>query len=891
MDARIATVEALLHGSSVFLIPHFQRDYSWREKQWARLWSDALGIAADPTSRKHFIGPLVCAATTPVPGDNITRFQVIDGQQRLTTLSILFGAMRDVAAELGDKDLAAQLGEDFLLHHRRKDAMRYKLVPRTGDRAVWQNLVERDPNAKSDVSGIDDAWLWFRDQVRAITTSDGVAAIQRLRYAVGQRLAFVSITIADENPYRVFESLNTTGLALTEFDLVRNHLFMKVPIDAQEHYDAMVWRPFEQLWKGACENPESVGKHATAFLRQFLMRKVGRFNKGDTFQQFKTWCDGLRDTPEQVVAILSTQARHAIDMLRAEQLRDRRQSGGDKADWPEDVLHQRLLQLAYCDAGTTMPLLLELFDRSACKDPRDDDELMGCLQDLVSFLVRRSIAGEKTKQYDKKFVEVTRGLGTPVRKSLQDALHRMGWPSDNVVLAALRTFPLYHSERSKARLMLEEIERKQQNKEQVVLAPLQIEHVLPQTLSGADGKEWKEMLGPKWREDHGRVVHTLGNLTLTGFNQKLSNKSFTTKRTTLKTSKVTLNDAFHGLQRWNAERIETRGEKLGRVFLELFPVTGEPPPISDAEIQEKSKRADRNREFWQDVCEMIAAQDGALMAGNPAGRAYLDLPTNYHCLKIVPYFNRKDRVIGVSASFVGKEGDLRFATVRTERAAIEQRLGAPLVERERRSGRAASFQHERVAQDVDTPGGEQAAAAWLAEHAMRLRSAMTPAMHAAGAKPAKLRNTEKHLLRKRWFQKLLERARLSTSLHAHRTAGVESWVNASSGVRGLEYVYSVSKDSSRVELYLLHDRKDPERPKRRYAWFEQHRKQIAASLPDLVWERLDEKEACRLSIPIAGGIDSPENTWPKIHDQLVDAMIRLHAALQPLIDSGEVARA
>jgi hypothetical protein len=104
-------------------------------------------------------------------------------------------------------------------------------------------------------------------------------------------------------------------------------------------------------------------------------------------------------------------------------------------------------------------------------------------------------------------------------------------------------------------------------------------------------------------------------------------------------------------------------------------------------------------------------------------------------------------------------------------------------------------------------------------------------------------------------------------------------------------VYSVSKDSSRVELYLLHDRKDPERPKRRYAWFEQHRKQIAASLPDLVWERLDEKEACRLSIPIAGGIDSPENTWPKIHDQLVDAMIRLHAALQPLIDSGDVARA
>jgi hypothetical protein len=889
MDARIVTVEALLHGSSVFLIPHFQRDYSWREKQWERLWSDVLGIAEDPTSRKHFIGPLVCAATTPVAGDNLTRFQVIDGQQRLTTLSILFGALRDAAAELGERDLAAQIAEDFLVHHRRRDAMRYKLVPRTGDRSVWQNLVEERPDARSEISGIDDAWLWFREQVRALASTEGGAAIQRLRFAAGQRLAFVSITIADENPYRVFESLNTTGLALTEFDLVRNHLFMKVPIEAQEQFDTAIWQPFERLWKTACEDPSKVGRHATAFLRQFLMRKAGHFNKGETFQQFKTWCDGLGATSEQVIAILSRQAAHAVTMHRAEQLRDGRQRGVDGADWPTEQLGQRLLQLAYCDAGTSMPLLLELFDRHD-RDEIDSDELLGCLQDLVSFLVRRSIAGEKTKQYDKKFVDVTRKLGSSVRATLQDALHRIGWPSDTVVLAALRTFPLYASESSKARLILEELERSQRSKERVQLAPLQIEHVLPQKLSGSDGKEWKEMLGARWRDDHERVVHALGNLTLTGFNQTLSNKAFATKRTTLRASKLSLNEAFHGLRRWNADSIDERGQRLGREFLERFPVIGDPPPASEEEVHQKVQKADRNRDFWRLVSDRIAETDGEPLAGNPSGKPFLDLRTNFRCLKIVPYFNRRSSTIGVMASFLGSEGDKRFATVRAGRKAIEERFGAPLAERARRKGSAADFHLERVVPDLETGAGEAAAVEWLAEHACRLRTAMGPALEAAGARIARNRSTERHLARRRWYQQLLERARGRLPLHAHRTASVDSWVSAASGVRGLTYVYVVAQRASRVELYISHNREDPERPKRRFAWFESRRREIGRSLPDLVWERLDDKEACRLSIPVEGGYRSPDADWPRIHDALIDCMIRLHGTMQPIIDAGEVER-
>jgi hypothetical protein len=595
-------------------------------------------------------------------------------------------------------------------------------------------------------------------------------------------------------------------------------------------------------------------------------------------------------TSEQIVAILSKQAAHAVAMRRAEQLRDNRQRGVDGADWPADHLRQRLLQLAYCDAGTSMPLLLELFDRRD-RNELDQAELFGCLQDLVGFLVRRSIAGEKTKQYDKKFVEIARNLGSPVRKSLQDALHRIGWPSDAVVLAALRTFPLYASESSKARLILEELERSYRSKEKVQLAPLQIEHVLPQKLSGADAKEWKDMLGARWRDDHERAVHTLGNLTLTGFNQTMSNKSFATKRTTLKASKLTLNEAFHGLRRWNADSIDARGEQIGREFLERFPVVGDPPPVGEDELHEKAQKADRNREFWRLVSDRIAELDGEMLAGNPSGKPFLDLPTNFRCLKIVPYFNRRTSTIGVMASFLGSEGDKRFATVRASLKSIEDRFGCPLAEHARSKGSAADFHFERVVPEFATSTGEADAIDWLAEHASRLRTAIGPAMEAAGARIARSRSTERHLTRKRWFQQLLERARARLPLHAHRTASVDSWVSAASGVMGLTYVYVVAQRVSRVELYIMHDRKDPERPKRRYAWFEARRREIAKLLPDLVWERLDGKEACRLSIPVEGGYRSPDADWPKIHDAVIDRMIRLHETMQPLIERGEVERA
>lgn len=892
MYASITSVENLLAGNNVFLIPHFQRSYSWAEKQWQRLWTDLLALPDDAPSRQHFIGPLVCASAPVVAGDSVNRFEVIDGQQRLTTLSALFGAMRDVAKELGDDAMAADITEQLLIHHRRKDGMRYRLVPRSDDRPVWQKLVDGSAGAASDTSAIDDAWAWFYDQTLSIARRDGLDVVKRLRFKAGQRLAFVSISISDENPYRVFESLNTSGLALTEFDLVRNHLFMRVPISEQQHFDETVWRPFERIWTQVVPGRRRDGwsKVATGFLRHFLMARVGHFPQGETFLQFKAWADSQGATPGEIVDWLMPAARLAADMRALEAVRDSRQKGVEGADWPVDPLRRVLMQLAFCDAGATKPLVLELVARRDSGDI-DEETLIECLRDLVSLLVRRAVVGEKTKQYDKRFVDVARGLERPVREHLHAAFHRLGWPSDEAFAAALASNPLYRADAMKVRLILEELERDAAGRERVQLALLQIEHVMPQRLSAAAGKEWREMLGEEWRADHERTVHTLGNLTLTGYNQVMSNNAFGTKRDSFVKSRLALNDHFKGLRRWDAKAIEARTRMLAERLCRIYPVLGTPPADAgrdDTEVGlERAERADRNRAFWRSVSDRLRAVDGDEFGGIPTGKAYMVVRTRFRSVRMVPWFDRRDDVIGVMASFPGDEGERRFVTVRADRPAIEERFGALVGEfqRGRRKGQASHFMVKDQGAGLGSPTGDDRAAEWLATTVLRLRDALTPSLERAGAAMRNSAGAQDRATRLRWFTELLSTARSRTTLHASRSASDGPWCTAPAGAPRVEYVYWVFRNHCRAELRLDPDDRYPDRVGKRFAWLSQRRSEIDSKAPGLEWISDDRHAACRIRAEISGGFKSPERDWPAIHCKCIDAMIALHAATHELIKS------
>ena len=566
MDARAKTVREILHSGDQYLIPFFQRYYSWKHRHWERLRTDLWALMEDPdVNSQHFLGPLVCTPTDHVPGE-VPAYQLIDGQQRLTTLTLLLAALRDVASEQGFDELAEEITEDYLVHKRKKALQRYKVVPRIGDREALIGVVEAKIEKEHKQFSVYRAWQFFRKRIGEWAEKDAEAKLRKLFVAVTGRLSLVVITIDGENPYEIFESLNSTGLPLEESDLIRNFIFMQVPTSDQEGFNETHWESFESMFEESGGFPEIA---PTQFYRSYLMHK-GTYSKAKmTFVDFKDQNRRRSVQPTDQV----TELRR---FLRYEQLFRRPDTCEDEA------LRHALHQIAMLEVSTAHPLLMNLLDRHESKEI-DDDALLGCLVDLSSFVLRRSICGESSRSYGRWFVEAIAAMKDDPQEDLRKYWVRRGWPDDAAFIPRLKQFPLYRRESKKCRLILLALEESYGHKEKVDPTTLSIEHVMPQTIANTkSGKAWQVMLGDRWKADHEAYLHTIGNLTLTGYNQDLSNKPFPEKQAELVNSNLVLNRAFENVATWNADTIEERGEKLAAEVAKLWsrPEGGEyVPPV------------------------------------------------------------------------------------------------------------------------------------------------------------------------------------------------------------------------------------------------------------------------------------------------------------------------
>lgn len=558
IDARAKTVRELLNtGSDQYLIPFFQRHYSWTRREWDRLWEDVVELLQDDGQTRHFMGPLVCTPTSHMPGE-VTPYQLIDGQQRLTTITILLAATKAVADAHELHDLAGEIYEDFLVHKRRKGLDRFKIVPRFGDRETLTSLIENGDEAKVERDSIIKAFRAFRGHITTLidTSEDEPGKVLRtLMKCLTDRLAMVAIMIKDENPYSIFESLNGKGLPLEQADLIRNFIFMQVPMDQQEDFNDQVWQEFEDALS-------PVGVEAslspTQFYRSYLMRNGKYSPKRLTFVEFKDQASRSSKTPQEIVTEL-----HKFLKLQ-QQIATPEATGNERLRHALDLM-KRL------DVQTADPLLLHLLAKSEAGEMTTED-LLGSINDICSFVLRRAFCGDSTRRYGQQFVAAIRGLGSDARRSLQSYLLDQGWPDDESFTRAARVFPAYRREPAKARLILEEWERKHGHKEPVNLSLLTVEHVMPQTISGnAEGKAWQEMLGTQWERIHLERLHVLGNLTLSGYNSNLSNLRYNKKRTLLAESNLHLNRRFQDLETWDETEIYHRSDDISAFVAERWP--------------------------------------------------------------------------------------------------------------------------------------------------------------------------------------------------------------------------------------------------------------------------------------------------------------------------------
>jgi hypothetical protein len=558
MKASERTLQQLLHSSDQYVIPVFQRYYTWGTSNWEQLMEDVAELLeSGAEDRRHFMGSIVTVPDAHQPGV-VPAYQVIDGQQRLTTLSIVLCVVRDVATTHGWNELAAEVEENYLVHRFKKGRERFKVFPRMRDRSGYLALVDR---AESTSGGqIEAAHRLFVKKIEELATSE--LELRRFFTALVTRTDFVAITLGAENPYKIFRSLNSTGVDLTEADLIRNHVFMSLPIDEQDAFDDTLWRDLESRF---VRDGKLSGRDIEAFLRDALMRDGSYVGREGTFEAFERRFPNGKFDPRTVVA----------DLARLSKLYDVVRGATAHAD-PE--VESALRTIRELNVTTAYPLVTALLERSGLQR----NELLAILRGIASFVLRRFVCGQSSRAYSTWFVTACRELADPA-KTVLAFLRAKGWPSDDEFKAKFVRFNLYQSKYDRAVLGTLELAI-QAKSEPVLLDGCTIEHVMPQTIDEAedDGRAWIAALGDAWRPLHAEWLHTPGNLTLVGadYNGEMSNRAFEIKKPVLAASKVYLNQHFKAdlLKTWAQGEIETRAMHLAELAIKIWPA----PPSATA---------------------------------------------------------------------------------------------------------------------------------------------------------------------------------------------------------------------------------------------------------------------------------------------------------------------
>jgi len=559
MKATEAKLLDFLKKSPQFVIPIYQRTYSWTEKECRQLWDDIVRCGSNDKIAVHFVGSIVYIESGLSQVTHQAPLLVIDGQQRLTTVTLMLAALAETVAESEPFDGFSQrkIRNYFLLNPEESGDRHFKLLLSQTDKASLTAIIGSTEPPKEQSLRVTLNHALFK---RWITESKGDLASLCKGLA---KLVVVDIALNREqdNPQLIFESMNSTGKELSQADLIRNFILMGLEPKLQTRLYEQFWRPMEVDF-----GQEAYGTHFDGFMRHYLTVKSGEIpNINAVYDAFKDHARLSKDSDvdenthiETLVRDIRDYARHFCAMaLGTESEPDLKRAFHDLRELKVDV---------------AFPFLLELYhDYAAGHLPKED---FGRAVRLVeSYVFRRAICAIPTNSMNKTFATFTKALkkdryleSIEAQFLLLPSYRR--FPKDEEFHRDLQTRDLYNF-RSRSYWL-----RRFENhgrKEHVPVDEYTIEHILPQ--NEQLGATWRAGLGDEWQRVQATYLHTLGNLTLTGYNSEYSDRPFTEKRDMeggFKQSPLKLNDGLGQLQAWNEPAIQARAGKLAGLAVQVW---------------------------------------------------------------------------------------------------------------------------------------------------------------------------------------------------------------------------------------------------------------------------------------------------------------------------------
>ncbi|WP_187889879.1 DUF262 and DUF1524 domain-containing protein [Helicobacter pylori] len=553
-----------------FVIPIYQRVYSWKKKQCKQLWDDIIKIGGNDKMNGHFIGSILYVLDGNTHSSPLL---IIDGQQRLTTITLLLIALRNhlsdevkILPKFSRKEI-----ESYLINSNKDGDKKFRLILSESDKDTLLSLIDKNKRKPSEpsVKIMENFKLfeeWISENTGKLETI--VKGLEKLM------IVYIALDKGKDDPQLIFESMNSKGIELTQTDLIRNYIVMETEVEKQEDFYNGYWRAMEEDFK---QNETLFNR----FVRHYLTIKIGKIpDIKKVYEAFKDYQQKERIEIEDLLKDLQKYCGYFCQIAFKKE-----------ADERDKGLNEALSFLVDLERDVVYPLLLELYS-----DYRDsvlsDQDFISIIALTESYLCRRAVCGLGSNGLNKIFPSFTKKIDKKqylksVEKHFGSLKGNQRFPNNDEFKDLFITIDFYHFKKNKS--FLERLENFD-TKEPVNTQECSIEHIMPQTLT----PEWQRDLGENFEAIHEKYLHTIGNLTLTGYNSEYSNNSFQEKRDMekgFKQSSLKLNQSLKDLESFGEKEIEKRANDLADWALKIWTY-----PKLEAETLEKYKPKKEKKE-------------------------------------------------------------------------------------------------------------------------------------------------------------------------------------------------------------------------------------------------------------------------------------------------------